>query len=100
MKKFILMALFGMVVSLSYGQKIHTKDCRYYNPDKVLTDTSKYALCKICHKSSSKDAKTDGTQCTATTKKGIQCKNRAKTPNGHCAIHSKNEELKILHSKD
>lgn len=84
MKKFMLILLFSLVSLFMYGQKIHTPECRYYNPNTVPKAGA--LLCKICHKDST--AVANMPTCGAPTKRGTPCKRRVKVEGTRCPQHN------------
>jgi hypothetical protein len=117
MKKLIAFLLIVFSTSLlaqtvyvtNTGEKYHTSGCRYLAKSKNAIDLSDainqgYGACKICKppqsvskKSEVKEKKTadynrnaTSSQCTATTKKGSQCKRMTTSSNGKCWQHGGN----------
>jgi hypothetical protein len=86
MKKFMFILLFSLVSLFMYGQKIHTPECRYYNPNTVPKAGAE--LCKICHKSTADDPNNPTYTCGALTKKGTPCKRKVKVAGTHCPQHT------------
>ena len=81
------------------GGKYHQEGCRYLSRSKKAISlnkaSSRYAPCKVCsppvspsYKPSKKRSSSSSTRCQATTKKGTQCKRKAKQGSSYCWQHA------------
>ena len=83
------------------GSKYHRDNCRYLSKSKraISLDeaSARYSPCKVCkpppgqavpsYTSPAKRSPTASTRCQATTKKGTQCKRKAKRASSYCWQH-------------
>ena len=113
----LLVALLSFQIGISQtvyitqtGKKYHAAGCRYLRSSSNAIDLSKaissgYGACSVCNpgtgnntksskvipvnqiKNVSNDQSSGTTQCTATTKKGSQCRRMTKSSNGKCWQH-------------
>lgn len=82
--KFLMLAIGLLLASISFGQKQHTPQCKYYNPNKIAKVDA--PLCKICHKDQIALNEPNST-CGALTKAGTPCKRRVKVAGTRCPQH-------------
>ncbi len=106
--------IFLLSTSLSYSQsvyitksgaKYHKETCRHLSSSKIEINIKKavekgYTACKTCKptsvvseqkttvKKSVTKSKATSSRCQATTKKGAQCKRKAKAGSSYCWQHS------------